>query len=83
MPLLSGVGILLASMGLFGMATLSVARRTKEMGILKVLGATQGSILTMFQREILGIFYWPLCLHGLWHIMRRNSRCRILRTRPR
>lgn len=70
MPLLSGVGILLASMGLFGMATLSVARRTKEMGILKVLGATQGSILTMFQREILGIFLlaavlaWPLAYYA-------------------
>ena len=70
MPLLSGVGILLASMGLFGMSTLSVARRTKEMGILKVLGATQGSILTMIQRGILGIFIlaavlaWPLAYYA-------------------
>jgi len=63
------IGILLACMGLFGMTALSIARRTKEMGIRKVLGASQTRILTLFQREFLGIFVpatvmaWPLAYY--------------------
>jgi len=41
--LLSGFGllsILIAGLGLFGLATLTVARRTQEVGIRKVLGAS-------------------------------------------
>jgi len=64
------IGILLACMGLFGMTALSVARRTKEIGIRKVLGASQASILTLFQREFLGILVpaavigWPLAYYA-------------------
>ena len=63
------IGILLACMGLFGMTALSIDRRTKEMGIRKVLGASQTRILTLFQREFLGIFVpatvmaWPLAYY--------------------
>ena len=40
-------------MGLFGLASLKVTQRTKEIGIRKVLGATITGILSMFTKEFL------------------------------
>jgi putative ABC transport system permease protein len=47
----SVLSILIACMGLFGLATLVVLRRTKEIGIRKVLGASVGSILQLLSRD--------------------------------
>src|SRR6185436_12080120 len=49
----SALSILIACMGLFGLATLAVTRRTKEIGIRKVLGASVGSIVTLLSKEFL------------------------------
>ncbi|PZX50603.1 ABC transporter permease [Algoriphagus chordae] len=51
----AGIAILIAAMGLFAMAALSIAGRTKEIGIRKVLGASSFSISWMFNREFLMI----------------------------
>ena len=45
------LSIFIACMGLFGLATLTVARRTAEIGIRKVLGATALDILRMVSKE--------------------------------
>jgi putative ABC transport system permease protein len=45
------LSIFIACMGLFGLATLVVVRRTKEIGIRKVLGAPTGSIVTLLSKE--------------------------------
>jgi len=58
--------LLIAGMGLFGLTALTVSRRTKEIGIRKVLGANVPSVLTLISREfvILAICAnaaaWPL-----------------------
>ena len=43
----SVISIIVASLGLFGMATISMAKRTKEIAVRKVFGATTGNILLM------------------------------------
>jgi putative ABC transport system permease protein len=47
----SALSIFIACMGLFGLATLSVARRTKEIGIRKVLGARIGGLIGLLSRD--------------------------------
>lgn len=45
------LAILVACMGLFGLAAMTVARRTKEIGVRKVLGATVGSVTMLVSRD--------------------------------
>lgn len=51
----AAIAILIAAMGLLAMAALSIAGRTKEIGIRKVLGASSLSISWMFNKEFLFI----------------------------
>jgi putative ABC transport system permease protein len=50
--LASALSIFIACMGLFGLATLTVTRRTKEIGIRKVLGANAGSIVKLLSNDL-------------------------------
>ncbi len=43
----AGLAVLIASMGLLGLASFSAERRIKEIGIRKILGATSSSILAL------------------------------------
>jgi len=49
--LFSGLAILLAGLGLLGLASYTTSRRTREIGIRKVMGASSGSILRMLASE--------------------------------
>jgi len=49
--LFTGLAILVACLGLFGLASFTTAQRTKEIGIRKVLGASVGEIVQMLYRE--------------------------------
>lgn len=51
--LASAFSIFIACMGLFGLATLTVARRTKEIGIRKVLGATIPNIVNLLSKDFI------------------------------
>jgi len=60
------VAIIVASMGLFALVAFAADRRTKEIGIRKVLGATSRQIVSMLVIEFLrlvliaNIISWPL-----------------------
>ena len=47
------IAIIIASLGLFGLAAFMIKLRVKEIGIRKVLGASSGNITTMLSMEFL------------------------------
>ncbi len=49
----SCVALIIASLGLFGLAAFMIRLRVKEIGIRKVLGASTGSITVMLSKEFL------------------------------
>ncbi len=53
--LASVLAIVIACMGLFGLAAFSAARRTKEIGIRKVLGASVAQLVVLLSREFTGL----------------------------
>jgi len=65
--------IVIACLGLFGLSALSVARRTKELGIRKVLGATVSGLVGLINREFVipvafgNLIAWP----AAWLVMHR------------
>lgn len=67
------LSIIIACMGLFGLAALTAERRTKEIGIRKVLGATLPNIVTLLTKGFI-----PLIIIGFviatpiaWYAMNR------------
>ena len=51
----SALSILIACLGLFGLAALTVTRRTKEVGVRKVLGASVGSLVVLLTKDFAGL----------------------------
>lgn len=49
--IMAGLAILISCMGLFGLAAITTARRTKEIGIRKVLGATEAQITVQLSKN--------------------------------
>lgn len=67
--------LLISCMGLFGMASQRAARRIREVGIRKAMGASAGQIVFLVNRGFLGILTLstliatPLCYLGLKSIL--------------
>jgi putative ABC transport system permease protein len=50
---LTGFAILISCLGLFGLATFTVAKRTKEIGIRKVIGASTTNLLVLLSTDFI------------------------------
>ena len=64
LDLLTGLLLLIACLGLIGMAAYSVETRTKEMGIRKALGATSSSLIWVASRSFIKLLLYA-CIFGL------------------
>jgi len=49
----AGIAILISCLGLFGLVAFAAERRTKEIGIRKVLGASVGSVVRLLSRDFI------------------------------
>ena len=55
------LSLMIVLMGVLGLVSLSIQKRTKEIGIRKVLGSSVGGIITLFMKE----FLWVILIAGL------------------
>jgi putative ABC transport system permease protein len=66
----AGLAIIIACIGLFALASFTSERRTKEIGIRKVLGASVPSIVRLLSKEFIilvaisNVIAWPLAYYG-------------------
>ena len=73
----AGLAVLLACLGLFGLAAFTAERRTREIGIRKVLGASVASIVLLLSRAFLklvlvaNLIAWPIAYY-LTHLYLQN-----------
>ena len=62
----AGLAIFIACLGLFGLSAFAAEQRTKEMGIRKVLGASESKIFLLLSREFIrwvllaNLIAWPI-----------------------
>ena len=65
------LSILIASLGLFGLAAFTAQQRTKEIGIRKVLGASIQNIMTILSKDFLTlvVFSFLLAIPIAWYMM--------------
>ncbi|MBN2347591.1 MAG: ABC transporter permease [Bacteroidales bacterium] len=59
------LAILISMIGLFGLISYSAKRRTKEMGIRKVMGSSIGQVYLMFIREFIPLLVFAISLGSI------------------
>ena len=68
--------LFVACLGVLGLTSLAITRRTKEIGIRKVLGASNHHIVALLSREfvvlilIANLIAWPIAHYGVEHWLR-------------
>ncbi|BFP42846.1 ABC transporter permease [Flavobacteriaceae bacterium GF1] len=65
--------IFLACLGLFGLTALSAVKRTKEIGIRKVLGASSSSVAKLLSKEFTKLVLFAILIASpiVWYVMNK------------
>lgn len=73
LKLFACIGIIIGSLGLFGLVSFVVTQRTKEIGVRKVLGATVASIIQLLSRDFLKLVLIAFAIASplAWYAMKR------------
>ncbi|MCE7064095.1 ABC transporter permease [Dyadobacter sp. CY326] len=69
----STLTILIACLGLFGLATFTTEQRVKEIGVRKVLGGSVSSVVLLLSKDFtrLVLFSFPIAIPIAWYSMHR------------
>jgi len=65
------LAVFISCLGLFGLSSFITERRTKEIGIRKVLGASSGSVVRMLSQEFIrwvlasNLIAWPIAFYAM------------------
>lgn len=67
----AGVAILISCLGLFGLSMFMAEQRTKEIGIRKVLGASEASLVALFSKDFMKLVIIALVIASpvAWYAM--------------
>jgi len=71
LAIITSIGLVIACLGLVGLASFTTLRRKKEIGIRKVLGASVSSIVNLLSREftkwvlLANIIAWPIAWYAM------------------
>ena len=67
----AGVAILISCLGLFGLSMFMAEQRTKEIGIRKVLGASEASLVALFSKDFMKLVVIALVIASpvAWYAM--------------
>ncbi len=67
----TAVAVLIACLGLFGLATYSAQQRTKEIGIRKIMGASVGHVVALLSRDFLKLvaLAFAIAVPVAWYTM--------------
>jgi len=60
----AGIALFISCLGLYGLVSFMAVRRTKEMGIRKVLGASPGNIVYLLSREFTLLIFIAFVISG-------------------
>ncbi len=75
----SSLAVLISCLGLFGLAAFMAERRTKEIGIRKVVGASAREVVFMLSRDfskwvlLSNLFAWPVAYFAMQKVLERYA----------